>query len=560
MSGGLRVIHRVTGLPGAVRRRWRRSLSVRVVASTLVLSAGVSLLLGATILAQVRSGLLDSASRSALAQLSSGVGRAQNQFLAQPGSNPRAAEQTAYEVITALSPRPDQDDYDVAMLPSTPGLGSFFSQRADLASIPPALARQVAGQTREAWTFSSVPTNSGAGVPGIVAGAAIPGAGGRYQLYYLFPLTREVSTLRLVERTMILAGIALVAFLAALAALITRQVVRPVRQAASTAERLASGRLEERMTIRGEDDLATLAASFNRMADTVQEQISQLRELSRLQQRFVADVSHELRTPITTIRMAADVLHESSEGLSPELSRSSELLQAQLDRFELLLADLLEISRHDAGAAVLDAEPVDLTSLVSRVVSLASPLATRRGCALSVDVPTDPVIVEVDSRRIERVLRNLVDNAIEHSEGQPVDVRLRGAEGGVAIAVSDRGVGLRPGEAALVFGRFWRADPARARTTGGTGLGLSIALEDVRLHGGWLQAWGQPGQGSVFRVTLAWHPGERIESSPLPLGPAEATVQEAPSAQETTTAAETTSAADATTAAKPGRAPESTRA
>jgi len=554
------VIHRVTGLPGAVRRRWRRSLSVRVVASTLVLSAGVSLLLGATILAQVRSGLLDSASRSALAQLSSGVGRAQNQFLAQPGSNPRAAEQTAYEVITALSPRPDQDDYDVAMLPSTPGLGSFFSQRADLASIPPALARQVAGQTREAWTFSSVPTNSGAGVPGIVAGAAIPGAGGRYQLYYLFPLTREVSTLRLVERTMILAGIALVAFLAALAALITRQVVRPVRQAASTAERLASGRLEERMTIRGEDDLATLAASFNRMADTVQEQISQLRELSRLQQRFVADVSHELRTPITTIRMAADVLHESSEGLSPELSRSSELLQAQLDRFELLLADLLEISRHDAGAAVLDAEPVDLTSLVSRVVSLASPLATRRGCALSVDVPTDPVIVEVDSRRIERVLRNLVDNAIEHSEGQPVDVRLRGAEGGVAIAVSDRGVGLRPGEAALVFGRFWRADPARARTTGGTGLGLSIALEDVRLHGGWLQAWGQPGQGSVFRVTLAWHPGERIESSPLPLGPAEATVQEAPSAQETTTAAETTSAADATTAAKPGRAPESTRA
>ena len=554
------MIHRVTGLPGAVRRRWRRSLSVRVVASTLVLSAGVSLLLGATILAQVRSGLLDSASRSALAQLSSGVGRAQNQFLAQPGSNPRAAEQTAYEVITALSPRPDQDDYDVAMLPSTPGLGSFFSQRADLASIPPALARQVAGQTREAWTFSSVPTNSGAGVPGIVAGAAIPGAGGRYQLYYLFPLTREVSTLRLVERTMILAGIALVAFLAALAALITRQVVRPVRQAASTAERLASGRLEERMTIRGEDDLATLAASFNRMADTVQEQISQLRELSRLQQRFVADVSHELRTPITTIRMAADVLHESSEGLSPELSRSSELLQAQLDRFELLLADLLEISRHDAGAAVLDAEPVDLTSLVSRVVSLASPLATRRGCALSVDVPTDPVIVEVDSRRIERVLRNLVDNAIEHSEGQPVDVRLRGAEGGVAIAVSDRGVGLRPGEAALVFGRFWRADPARARTTGGTGLGLSIALEDVRLHGGWLQAWGQPGQGSVFRVTLAWHPGERIESSPLPLGPAEATVQEAPSAQETTTAAETTSAADATTAAKPGRAPESTRA
>ena len=141
----------------------------------------------------------------------------------------------------------------------------------------------------------------------------------------------------------------------------TRQVVRPVRQAAATAERLASGRLKERMRVRGEDDLATLAASFNRMADTVQQQISQLRELSRLQRRFVADVSHELRTPITTIRMAADVLHDSSDDLPPELSRSSELLQAQLDRFELLLADLLEISRYDAGAAVLDAEPVDLS-------------------------------------------------------------------------------------------------------------------------------------------------------------------------------------------------------
>jgi two-component system sensor histidine kinase MtrB len=311
----------------------------------------------------------------------------------------------------------------------------------------------------------------------------------------------------------------LVLLLVAIAAVVTRQVVRPVRQAAATAERLASGRLKERMTVRGEDDLATLAASFNRMADTVQQQISQLRELSRLQRRFVADVSHELRTPITTIRMAADLLHDSSTDLPPELSRSSELLQAQLDRFELLLADLLEISRYDAGAAVLDAEPVDLTHLVTRVVNLATPLALTRGCAVTADVPPHPVIVDADSRRIERVLRNLVDNAIEHAEGGPVEVRLRGGEGGVAVTVRDHGVGLRPGEASLVFGRFWRADPARARATGGTGLGLSIALEDVRLHGGWLQAWGEPGRGSVFRLTLPWRVGETVTSSPLPLGP-----------------------------------------
>jgi two-component system, OmpR family, sensor histidine kinase MtrB len=217
--------------------------------------------------------------------------------------------------------------------------------------------------------------------------------------------------------------------------------------------------------------------------------------------------------------MAADLLHDSSADLPPELSRSSELLQAQLDRFELLLADLLEISRYDAGAAVLEAEPVDLSGLVTRVVDLAAPLASTRGSTVLADVPDRPMIVDADPRRIDRVLRNLVENAIEHAEGGPVEVCVRGGAGGVAVTVRDHGVGLRPGEASLVFGRFWRADPARARTTGGTGLGLSIALEDVQLHNGWLQAWGEPDRGSVFRMTLPWRVDAGISSSPLPLSP-----------------------------------------
>jgi two-component system, OmpR family, sensor histidine kinase MtrB len=219
--------------------------------------------------------------------------------------------------------------------------------------------------------------------------------------------------------------------------------------------------------------------------------------------------------------MAADVLHGSREELPPALARSSELLQMQLDRFEALLADLLEISRHDAGAVALDTDTIDLRSLVSGVVDAASPLAERRSCTVSVDVPDQPVVVEVDPRRVERVLRNLLANAVEHGEGSPVEVALRGGPGGVAVTVRDHGAGLRPGEAALVFGRFWRADPARARSSGGTGLGLSIALEDARLHGGWLQAWGQPGEGSVFRLTLPWRAGEHVADSPLPLDPNE---------------------------------------
>jgi two-component system sensor histidine kinase MtrB len=513
------VTRRVRAIASVLRHRWRRSLQTRVIATTLLLSGIVTLLIGVTILHQVRSGLLDSATRSALGQLSSGVQRAQTQFAAQPRSTTRAFEQTAASVDGELSPRQGEGDYEVSMISGTPGLRSYGPRDGSLSNIPNRLEEIVAGRQREAWTYTTVVNADGSTEAGLIVGAPVQSGSVRYELYYLFPLSREVSTLHLVERTMLFAGAALVLLICGIAAVVTRQVVRPVRQAAATAERLASGRLKERMQVRGEDDLATLAASFNRMADTVQQQISQLRELSRLQRRFVSDVSHELRTPVTTIRMAADMLHDSSADLPPELVRSSELLQAQLDRFELLLADLLEISRYDAGAAVLDPEPVDLTDVVSRAVALAAPLATQRGSALVADVPDNPVIVEADSRRIDRVLRNLIDNAIEHSEGGPVEITLRAGDSGVAVAVRDHGVGLRPGEASLVFGRFWRADPARARATGGTGLGLSIALEDARLHGGWLQAWGEPGHGSVFRLTLPWRLGDAIEDSPLPLGP-----------------------------------------
>ena len=499
----------------AVRHRWRASLQTRVVATTLVLSGTVSVLIGVTILHQVRSGLLGSAIRSAQNQVGTGVQHAQDQFLALPTDDPNAVERTAYGIVTELSS--DQGDTDVVMLPSAPGLPSY-GPAAAVASIPPALQATVQRQGREAWTYTRLQT-AVEPTAALVIGAPVQAGAVRYQLYYVLPLTREASTLRLVERTMLFAGAALVLLLVGIAALVTREVVRPVRQAAATAERLAAGRLRERMQVRGEDDLATLAASFNRMADTVQQQISQLRELSRLQRRFVADVSHELRTPITTIRMAADMLHDSSADLPPELTRSSELLQAQLDRFESLLSDLLEISRHDAGAAVLDAEPIDLAHLVRQAIALAAPLSDRRGSPILDDLPDEPVIVDVDARRIDRVLRNLIDNALEHGEGSPVEVRLRGGDDAVAITVRDHGVGLRPGEASLVFGRFWRADPARARTRGGTGLGLSIALEDVRLHGGWLQAWGEPSRGSVFRVTLPSHAGGTLSASPLPLEP-----------------------------------------
>jgi two-component system sensor histidine kinase MtrB len=258
------------------------------------------------------------------------------------------------------------------------------------------------------------------------------------------------------------------------------------------------------------------------MASSLQRQIRQLEELSRVQRRFVSDVSHELRTPLTTVRMAGDVLHDARRSFDPATARAAELLQVELDRFETLLADLLEISRFDAGAAVLEVGDVDLADVAHRVVDMTRALASSRGVTVVVREPGHPCLAEADVRRVERIVRNLVTNAIDHAETRDVEIFVGADRQSAAIAVRDHGVGLGPGESAMVFNRFWRADPARARTSGGTGLGLSISLEDAHLHGGWLQAWGEPGRGSQFRLTLPRRAGDPIGTSPLPLVPDDA--------------------------------------
>jgi two-component system sensor histidine kinase MtrB len=257
---------------------------------------------------------------------------------------------------------------------------------------------------------------------------------------------------------------------------------------------------------------------MNYMASELEKQINTLEELSAVQQRFVSDVSHELRTPLTTVRMASEVLYEARDDFDPVAARSAELLQNELDRFELLLTDLLEISRFDAGAAVLNLEEVDLRDLVRRVVDANARLAETNHAAITVRASGD-ARAEVDARRIERILRNLLVNAIEHSEGHPIDILVEGDDVAVAVAVRDHGVGFEASQARQVFHRFWRGDTARARTVGGTGLGLAIAMEDANLHGGWLTAWGRPAMGAQFRLTLPKRVGAILETSPLPLVP-----------------------------------------
>ena len=383
--------------------------------------------------------------------------------------------------------------------------------------IPNALREFVkAGQV--SYQYATVHTEGFAG-PALIIGSPTSSSVTNLELYLIFPLNNEESTITLVRGTMATGAVVLLILLAGIALVVARQIVLPVRSASRIAERFAEGHLTERMPVRGEDDMARLAVSFNDMAESLHRQLTQLEEFGNLQRRFTSDVSHELRTPLTTVRMAADLIHDHSDELDPALRRSTELMVSELDRFETLLNDLLEISRHDAGVAELSVESVDLRSTVHSALDNVGHLAADADIELIEDMPSESVIAEVDPRRVERILRNLIANAIDHAEHKPVRIRMGVDEDTVAVTVRDYGVGLRPGEEKLVFSRFWRSDPSRVRQSGGTGLGLAISIEDARLHQGRLEAWGEPGKGACFRLTLPLVRGHKVTTSPLPLKP-----------------------------------------
>jgi two-component system, OmpR family, sensor histidine kinase MtrB len=537
-----------------VKQRWHRSLQLRVVSTTLVISATMIAVLGFFLTEQIEYGLERNAENSARAQTFAELNTARSfsgltqepdaqtalRFMTavgvalQPTNGGPTTYYVAVELNQQLSSRPGfPQGFGSPYLGTTQPSAQLPTQLSTQSStLPPALTADVqqaqsAQQDGKAESnlYSAATTltfaDGGQSEPAIAFGAPL---GNWYQVYFVFPMDQEQQTLQLVQTTLIGVGIGLVALLAAIVSLVTRWVVLPVRHAARAAQRLSAGRLEERMAVGGADDLGSLATSFNDMAASLQEKLRELEDLSKAQRQFVSDVSHELRTPMTTIRMAAEILFESREQLDAAAARSAELLQSQTERFEILLTDLLEISRHDANVATLDAEPADMCDIVRGSADDAQQLAERRGCRIEFRLPAQACVAEVDRRRVERILRNLLVNAVEHGEGRDVVVTVGADSDAVAVTVRDHGVGLGPGEDQLVFERFWRADPARARTTGGTGLGLAIALEDAHLHGGWLQASGERGRGSVFRLTVPRVAGQPIAGSPLPLGPDEAEV------------------------------------
>ena len=398
---------------------------------------------------------------------------------------------------------------------------SIYMSRGILpTSVPQTLRDEMSEDPQGLYvTLAEVRYDDGTSEPGVAVGGHLVAPSGQLTpVYFLFPAYTESQMLQVLRRALWLTGALLLLALAVISFTVMRQVTVPLRVARDVAGRIAGGDLDKRMQVRGTDEMASLATSMNNMAAELQRQISQLEDLSRVQRQFVSDVSHELRTPLTTMRMATEVLHESRDEFSPDLERSVELLHDQEERFESMLTDLLEISRFDAGAAVLTADEIDLVALVEAEVAAQQAVARRLGTEIRVHHQR-PVLVQADARRIQRIVRNLLSNALGHGEHRPIDITVAGDAEAVAVTVRDHGVGFAPSQSEQVFRRFWRADASRNRIVGGSGLGLAISLEDARLHHGWLQAWGRPGRGAQFRLTLPRTQRAVLDHSPLPLVP-----------------------------------------
>ena len=499
---------------------FRRSLQARWVAMTVILSGLALTAVGGFLSYSIGDGLFQTRQQQILAESKRAVVEVQNTFNASSSTDTATLQGLMNTVVPNLESKTTNASRAVALLRS-PGqnsgtyLQSPVSLGLDTNLVPEDVREKVRKlPTKLIYKSISLP----AGHPGLVVGAhiEIPVAGS-YELYMVYDLSSAQQTLDFVQRTLVFGGAIMLILIAMVAYYVTANIVNPVRKAAEVSALIAAGNLKPRLQASGDDVVATLGKSFNTMADSMESKIQELSKLSQMQQQFVSDVSHELRTPLTTIKLSAELLQAKRDELSDSAKRNLDKLQTQIERFEALLADLLEISRFDSKSVVGDFELEDLNGVVGVALAHIQPLADAKGTVLEVDIPAGPVNAEFDPRRIERVLRNLLSNAIEHGEGRPIRVTVGQNDSAVAVTVADNGVGMSQAQVARVFDRFWRADPARKRTTGGTGLGLAIAQADTQLHKGWLQLVSEEGKGTTFRLTLPRRQMNVFTQSPLPL-------------------------------------------
>lgn len=507
--------------------RLSKSLASKVIVSTVLLSLGVVWLTGSALYSQLSDGIKRVNLESSLAEARSSFFNAQYQFLLSERADVSVITKAVQDVIissTEVSLSQDRKSiflnrfgapFRFSLKVESPDY-STSTDGLDVSTVPEELRERVRTSDLVEYQYAKVSYQDRADTNVLIAGRKIEiPKSGNYEMYLVYSLNNQNRTLNIIKNALLLTGFALLFLIGLITWLVVRQVVRPVREAATIAKKFTEGDFSQRMKVDSSDEIATLGTAFNEMALSLESQITRLENLSRVQQRFVSDVSHELRTPLTTLRMASEVIYGKKEDFDPTIARSAELLIAQLDRFERLLEDLLEVSRFDAEVAVLEPVDFDLITLIERCIEDVRANAQDHLISISIDHETEQVMIKADIRRVERIMRNLLSNALDHAEEKPINVTVVATRTEVAVGVRDYGTGIEPSALSRIFDRFWRADPSRARVRGGTGLGLSIALEDARLHNGELDAWGLPGQGAHFVLTLPRIAGEQIGGRPI---------------------------------------------
>jgi two-component system sensor histidine kinase MtrB len=510
--------------PGSISALWRRSLRFRTILVTIGLTALAVVVACLWMALAIQNDLFASRKDQVLLDAEQARAAAQRTLDA-------AVQNDAFQIqnVMTLAFTTLRDQSSAEMIaayrigPPVPNAPQDFSTAEEVMNnlLTPSIRLLVrTNPDQQIWQSVALPDGAETTVPGIMVGQQLNVQGvAEYELYLAYDLANAPQTLTFVQRTLWVVGIGLVLLISGIAWFVLRSVTSPISEAADTSAMLAAGRLDVRLQVRGEDELATLGRSFNAMADSIESQIKELAELSLVQQRFVSDVSHELRTPMTTIRLAADMINDQRDDFDPATARAAELLNAQVQRFETLLTDLLEISRYDAGSVQLELEPTSLAHLAEDVIASMQQLAEQHGSDVRLVAPGGYSPVEMDPRRVRRVVRNLLGNAIEHGEGRPIVITVDSDQQAVALGVRDYGMGMKADDVQHVFDRFWRADPSRKRTIGGTGLGLSIAMGDAKLHGGELQVWSEPGRGTNFVLTLPRQGAPLDGASPIAADP-----------------------------------------
>jgi len=500
---------------------WRSSLVIRVTGTIVLISILIISFVGTLLYNRISTGIFDEKLHIAIADAQSTARSIELQLQFAKYQDRATVKMVANEILAVPAATDNSPAREVALFAYPDVRSTLISSGTSNLMMDTSIPKNLRLETRKSpstkWERTRILYVSGRTEEAIAVGHVISVSNfGKYEFYVVYSLSQQTSTVKIIARSLLFAGGILIILIGFVTWVVLRRLIGPVREAARIAEELTAGDLDQRMDVAGTDEVARLGYAFNEMAVALKQQISRLENLSMLQQRFVSDVSHELRTPLTTIRMASQVIYGSKDGFDPATTRSAELLISQIDRFESLLVDLLEVSRFDAQAAVMEVEEIDLVNLVRESIDYVHPSQER---LITLATESERLLVDVDKRRIQRILRNLITNAIDHREDAPIEVTIRENETVVAIGVRDYGIGFSSKDRASLFDRFWRADPARARTRGGTGLGLSIAMEDAKLHQGTLEAWGQPRRGAHFVLTLPKFAGGVVDSHPISVVP-----------------------------------------